>query len=82
MLVLTRRIGERIYIGDDIYITLLDIDRGKVRIGVVAPSNLLVLREELLTRRQEDNDYHANPTDPTTTSTDHAQDEHRRDQRH
>jgi len=49
MLVLSRRIGEKIMIGDDIVLTIVDIDHNyKVRIGVEAPRSVLVFREELL----------------------------------
>lgn len=51
MLVLTRRVGERICIGDDIVITIVQLGQGKVRVGVDAPSSALVLREELVERK-------------------------------
>lgn len=47
MLVLSRKIGQKIYIGEEICITITDVDRGKVRIGVEAPRHLNVLRDEL-----------------------------------
>jgi carbon storage regulator len=48
MLILTRRINERIYIGNDICITLLAIRGGQVRLGFDAPDNVSIIREELL----------------------------------
>lgn len=48
MLVLSRKAGERIYINDDICITVVDIDRGKVRLGIEAPRNIPIVRSELL----------------------------------
>lgn len=48
MLVLSRKRGERIHIGEDIVITVVDVDRGKVRIGVEAPRDVPVYRQELL----------------------------------
>lgn len=48
MLVLSRKRGERIHIGADIVITVVDIDRGKVRIGVEAPRDVDIYRQELL----------------------------------
>lgn len=45
---LSRRQGERIIIGDDIVITLLEIDRNKIRIGVECPREVGVYREEIL----------------------------------
>jgi carbon storage regulator len=47
MLVLTRRQGERLRIGENIWITVVSLDRGKVRLGIDAPPDVLVLREEL-----------------------------------
>jgi carbon storage regulator len=48
MLVLSRKLGEKIHIGDNICITVVDIDRGKVRLGIEAPRNIPVYRQELL----------------------------------
>ncbi len=48
MLVLSRRIGEKIRVGKDVWITVVDIDRGKVRIGIDAPTDTDIYREELL----------------------------------
>lgn len=47
MLVLTRRAGERLLIGDNVTVTVVSVDRGKVRLGIEAPPDVLVLREEL-----------------------------------
>ena len=46
-LVLTRRVGQSVMIGDDVEITLLQVSRTKVRLGVSAPSTVRVLRREL-----------------------------------
>ena len=48
MLVLSRKLGEKIYIGDNICITVVDIDRGKIRLGIEAPRDVPVYRSELL----------------------------------
>lgn len=48
MLVLSRKLGERIYVGEDIIITIVDVDRGKVRVGIQAPRDVPIYREELL----------------------------------
>lgn len=48
MLVLSRKINERIIINGNIVITIADIDRGKVRVGIDAPKHITVIREELL----------------------------------
>lgn len=50
MLVLSRKLGERILIGDSISVTVVDIDRGKVRIGIEAPKDVPVNREEIAAR--------------------------------
>ncbi|MCI0493110.1 MAG: carbon storage regulator [Planctomycetes bacterium] len=47
MLVLSRKIGERILIGDNISVTVVKIGHGGVRIGIEAPPELAVVREEL-----------------------------------
>jgi carbon storage regulator len=47
MLVLSRKVGERLLIGDNIAITIVRIQGGGVRIGVEAPTHLAVVREEL-----------------------------------
>lgn len=47
MLVLARRKHERIRIGDDVYVTIVSIREGVVRIGVEAPLNIPVVRTEL-----------------------------------
>ena len=47
MLVLTRKPGESIVIGDDIVLTVVDLGRGRVRLGLTAPRNVSIQREEL-----------------------------------
>jgi carbon storage regulator len=47
MLVLSRRETERIKLGDSIVVTVVRVSGDKVRLGIEAPSNILVLREEL-----------------------------------
>ncbi len=54
MLVLTRRIGERIFIGDNIVIMVTDVQGCSVKIGVDAPIDVRILREELLTEEKPD----------------------------
>jgi carbon storage regulator len=53
MLVLTRRVGEVIVVGEDIRITVVSIKGDKVRLGIAAPDFVRVDREEIHTRRQE-----------------------------
>lgn len=52
MLILTRRIGETLTVGDDVKVTVLNIQGGQVRIGVDAPKQVEVHREEIYNRIQ------------------------------
>ncbi len=54
MLILTRRVGETLMIGDDIKATVLGVRGNQVRIGVTAPKETAVHREEIYDRIQED----------------------------
>lgn len=47
MLILTRRVDERIFIGDDITLCVLDIEGNRVRLGLEAPKDVAILREEI-----------------------------------
>lgn len=47
MLVFTRCIGEKVYIGDNICITIADIDGGKIRLGIEAPPDVPIYRQEV-----------------------------------
>lgn len=49
MLILTINLDEQLRIGDDIIVTVRDINRAQVRLGIDAPAEVLVLREELIT---------------------------------
>ena len=53
MLVLSRKVGERILIGDQVAITVVRINATTVRLGIDAPSKLVVVREELAERAAE-----------------------------
>jgi carbon storage regulator len=53
MLVLTRKLGEKILIGEDIVISIERINRGQVKLGIVAPAEVKVYREEILPGRQQ-----------------------------
>ena len=55
MLVLTRRVNESINIGDDVEVRVLGVVGNQVRIGIDAPKEVCVLREELYKRQQQDN---------------------------
>lgn len=54
MLILTRRVGETIVIGDDVIITVLGIKGNQVRIGINAPKDVSVHREEIYQRIQNE----------------------------
>lgn len=53
MLVLSRKLGERILIGENVWVQVVDIDRGKIRLGILAPRDVPVTREELLPPAQQ-----------------------------
>ncbi|ORE89271.1 carbon storage regulator [Oceanococcus atlanticus] len=53
MLILTRKVGESLMIGDDVAVTVLGIKGNQVRIGVNAPREVAVHREEVLERNRE-----------------------------
>ena len=50
MLILTRRVGESVMIGDDVTITVLGVKGNQVRVGINAPKNVAVHREEIYER--------------------------------
>jgi carbon storage regulator len=50
MLILTRRIGESVMIGDDVSITILAVHGSQVRVGIDAPKHVAVHREEIYQR--------------------------------
>ncbi len=63
MLALTRKIGERIIIGNNITITIVDIKGENIRIGIEAPRDIRVLRGEIYDAIVAENKKAANPVD-------------------
>ncbi|HXR50625.1 MAG TPA: carbon storage regulator CsrA [Steroidobacteraceae bacterium] len=63
MLILTRRVGEAVVIGEDVTVTVLGVKGNQVRIGVNAPKTVSVHREEIFDRIKNERD-----NDPTRAS--------------
>lgn len=68
MLVLSRRAGESIAIGDDVTITVLDVRGDVVRIGIDAPRSVAVHRTEVLVQVEASNKAAASPDDDVVSS--------------
>lgn len=54
MLILTRRVGESVMVGDDVTVTVLGVKGNHVRVGIQAPKHVAVHREEIFERIQEE----------------------------
>jgi len=52
MLVLSRKLNQKVYIGPDVCVTIVGIDRGKIRLGISAPKEVVIYREEIMTEEQ------------------------------
>ena len=65
MLILTRKLGERITINDDIHVTLLEIKGSQVKLGIEAPKHVTVHRQEIYERIKGENlgSTHINESD-------------------
>ena len=55
MLVITRKLGERITIGDNIVVTLLEVKGSQARLGIEAPRNISIHRQEIYERIRKEN---------------------------
>lgn len=63
MLILTRRIGEAVKIGDDIEVSVIGVKGNQVRLGIDAPTDVAVHRQEIYDRIQQDNQSADQPAD-------------------
>ncbi|HEY0904717.1 MAG TPA: carbon storage regulator CsrA [Marmoricola sp.] len=68
MLVLSRRAGESIVVGDDVTITILEVRGDAVRLGIDAPRSVAVHRAELLEQLESSNREAASPSDDAVAS--------------
>ncbi len=55
MLILTRKTGEKIRIGDDIVLSVVEISKGVVKLGIDAPREVAILRQEVFDRVRDEN---------------------------
>jgi len=77
MLVLSRRAGESIVLGDDITVTVLEVRGDVVRVGIDAPRSLKVHRAELLVQLEASNREAASPSEDAVASLAEALRDHR-----
>jgi carbon storage regulator len=63
MLILTRRVGETLRVGDDVCVTVLSVKRKAVRIGIAAPRRIAVHREEIYASIQKEGLSKTEPSD-------------------
>ena len=68
MLVLSRRAGESVVLGDDIVVTVLEVRGDVVRVGIEAPRSVKVHRAELLAQLEETNRQAASPSEDVIAS--------------
>ncbi len=68
MLVLSRRVGDSIAIGDDVVVTILEVRSDVVRVGIDAPRSVRVHRAELLEQLESSNRQAASPSPDTVQS--------------
>ena len=74
MLILTRRVGEVLKIGDNVDVTILGVKGNQVRIGINAPKNVAVHREEIYSRIKEEQKQHPPADLPRAAGSDHKED--------
>lgn len=74
MLILTRRVGEMLKIGDNVDVTILSVKGNQVRIGINAPKEVTVHREEIYSRIKEEQDHQLPSGLPRAAGSDHKDD--------
>lgn len=74
MLILTRRVGEMLKIGDNVDVTILSVKGNQVRIGINAPKEVTVHREEIYSRIKEEQDHQPPSGLPRAAGSDHKDD--------
>ena len=57
MLILTRKLGESVIIGDNIKLTVVEISKNQIKFGVEAPKNVIIHREEVFRKIKDENEY-------------------------
>jgi carbon storage regulator len=72
MLILTRRVGETVMIGNEVTVTVLGVKGNQVRIGVNAPKDVAVHREEIYERIKREEDHDSRPGLPVDKMVDDA----------
>jgi carbon storage regulator len=72
MLILTRRVGETVMIGNEVTVTVLGVKGNQVRIGVNAPKDVAVHREEIYERIKREEDHDSQSGAPATKIVDDA----------
>ena len=70
MLILTRRVGETVMIGNEVTVTVLGVKGNQVRIGVNAPKDVAVHREEIYERIKREEDGESGPQSPAAKAID------------
>ena len=68
MLILTRRVGETVMIGDEVAVTVLRVKGNQVRLGVNAPKSISVQREEIFQRIKRESAQGAQPVEVVETA--------------